>query len=331
MMFRFAAPLLLSLLLGVALWLAVAGRRRPPHVTYSMTSDLARLAGGGARVRVHLPRLLRAAALILLVFAAARPQFYNVSREVRSPGVDIVLCLDTSGSMQALDFTIGDEPVTRLDAVKSVVADFIEKRESDRIGLVVFGAEAFTQSPLTMDKGLLLELVDRMAVGMAGDTTAVGSAIAVGGKRLRDLDAKTRLLILLTDGRSNAGEIPPETAAEAVRALGVKIHTIGVGGRGPAPFRVNTPFGPRIVHENVELDEETLEKVARIGGGRYFRAADSQELAEIYDVIDQEEKTEATVKEFFHFRDLYPYLLLPAILLILVELILTATVWRVLP
>lgn len=331
MMFRFATPILLILLPGVVIYLAAAARRRPPRVTHSMTSDLARLAGGGARVKVHVPRLLRAAALILLILAAARPQLYNVSREVRSPGVDIVLCLDTSGSMQALDFTIGDEPVTRLDAVKNVVADFIGKRASDRIGLVVFGAEAFTQAPLTMDKGLLLKLVDRMAVGMAGDTTAVGSAIAVGGKRLRDLDAKTRLLILLTDGRNNAGEIPPETAAEAVRALGIKIHTIGVGGKGPAPFRVETPFGPRLVQQNVDLDEETLERVARIAGGRYFRAADSRQLAEIYDVIDREEKTEATVKEFFHFRDLYPCLLIPAILLILIELILTATVWRVLP
>lgn len=331
MMFRFATPILLILLPGVVIYLAAAARRRPPRVTHSMTSDLARLAGGGARVKVHVPRLLRAAALILLILAAARPQLYNVSREVRSPGVDIVLCLDTSGSMQALDFTIGDEPVTRLDAVKNVVADFIGKRASDRIGLVVFGAEAFTQAPLTMDKGLLLKLVDRMAVGMAGDTTAVGSAIAVGGKRLRDLDAKTRLLILLTDGRNNAGEIPPETAAEAVRALGIKIHTIGVGGKGPAPFRVETPFGPRLVQQNVDLDEETLERVAGIAGGRYFRAADSRQLAEIYDVIDREEKTEATVKEFFHFRDLYPCLLIPAILLILIELILTATVWRVLP
>jgi Ca-activated chloride channel family protein len=141
-----------------------------------------------------------------------------------------MLCLDTSGSMQALDFKLDGNPVSRLTAVKKVVSDFIEKREMDRIGLVVFGEEAFTQSPLTMDKGLLLGLVKKMEIGMAGDRTAIGSAIAIGGKRLKDLKAQSRILILLTDGRNNAGNISPEQAADAVRALGVKIYAIGVGG-----------------------------------------------------------------------------------------------------
>ena len=274
---------------------------------------------------------IRTACLVLLVLAAARPQFYNVSREIRSSGVDIMLCLDTSGSMRALDFKIDDEPVSRLTAVKKVVSDFIKKRKTDRIGMVVFGEEAFTQSPLTMDKGLLLGLVEKMEIGMAGDRTAIGSAIAIGGKRLKDLKAKSRILILLTDGRNNAGDIAPDAAAEAVRALGVKIYSIGVGGKGPAPFRVKSFFGTRIVHQRVDLDETTLKKVASLGRGKYFRAADSKSLSEIYDIIDKEEKTEIKVKEFFHFKELYRFFLIPALFFLGLEIFLKTTVLRVIP
>jgi hypothetical protein len=169
-----------------------------------------------------------------------------------------MLALDTSGSMRALDFQLNGEPVTRLSAVKWVVAEFIKKRETDRIGLVVFGEETFTQSPLTMDKGLLLELVDKMEIGMAGDRTALGEALAIGAKRLKNLKAKSRILVLLTDGRHNAGDITPDQVAEAVRTLaGIKIYTIGVGGKGPAPFEVKTAFSSRIVHQRVDLDEAT--------------------------------------------------------------------------
>ena len=242
-----------------------------------------------------------------------------------------MLCLDTSGSMQALDFKLDGKQVDRLTAVKKVVMDFIKKREMDRIGLVVFGDEAFTQSPLTLDKGLLLGLVEKMEIGMAGDQTAIGSAIAVGGKRLKDLKAKSKILILLTDGRHNKGKITPEEAAEAVQALGVKIYTIGVGGKGPAPFKVKTFFGTRMVRQRVDLDEDTLKKVARMGRGQYFRASDSESLSDIYDIIDREEKTEVKVKEFFHFRELYAYFLVPALLLLGLEILLKNTVLRVIP
>lgn len=275
--------------------------------------------------------LLRAACLVLLVFAAARPQLYNVSREIQSSGVDILICLDTSGSMQALDFTLDDEPVSRLTAVQKVVGEFIEKRALDRIGLVVFGTEAYTQSPLTLDKGLLMDLVKRMKIGMAGDKTAIGSAIAVGGKRLKDLKAKSKIMILLTDGRQTAGVLTPVEAAEAVAALGIKIYTIGVGGTEPAPFPVQTPFGTRIVRQRVDLDEETLVKVANVGQGQYFRASDTERLQEIYDIIDQQEKTEIKVKEFFHYRELYFYFLIPAILLLVLETIVRMTVLRTIP
>jgi Ca-activated chloride channel homolog len=331
MMFRFAYPIVLFLLMAAAAWMAFAFRRPPAAITYSMTSRMVRMAGARNQFLSRIPTILRGCVLALLILAAARPQFYNVSRDVRSPGVDIMLCLDASGSMEALDFKVGDEPVTRLTAVKKVVSDFIKKRETDRIGLVVFGEEAFTQSPLTVDKGLLLGLVDRMKIGMAGDRTAIGSAIAIGGKRLKDLEAKSKILIVLTDGRNNAGEIPPLAAAEAVRAMGVKIYTIGVGGKGPAPFRVKTPLGTRLVHQRVDLDEDTLKKVAETGGGRYFRAADSRELSEIYHIIDQAEKTDVKVKEFFHFKELYTWFLVPALILLGLEILLKTWMLRVIP
>jgi len=331
MMFRFAYPLLLSLLAVVAGWLALALRKKPASITYSATSALAQVAGGGKLLWDKVPLALRTACLALLVLVVARPQLYNVSREIRSPGVDIMLCLDTSGSMEALDFQLDGEPVTRLTAVKKVVSEFVQKRKMDRIGLVVFGQEAFTQSPLTLDKGLLLNLVANMEIGMAGDRTAIGSAIAVGGKRLKDLRAKSKILILLTDGRHNAGSITPEEAAEAVRSLDVKLYTIGVGGKGPAPFKVQTVFGPRMVRQEVDLDEKTLRNVASLGGGQYFRAADSEQLSEIYDIIDRAEKTETKVKEFFHFRELYHYFLAPALFLLALEVILKCTLARVIP
>ena len=331
MMFRFAYPVVLLLLFVVVGWLIFALWRKPTGITYSMTSKIAGLAGGRNHLLVRLPTILRGCILALLVLAAARPQLYNVSRDIRSPGVDIMLCLDASGSMQALDFKLGDDPVSRLTAVKKVVSDFIKKRESDRIGLVVFGEEAFTQSPLTIDKGLLLGLVEKMEIGMAGDRTAIGSAIAIGGKRLKDLKAKSKILVLLTDGRHNAGEITPLAAAEAVQALGVKIYTIGVGGRGPAPFRVKTFFGTRLVHQRVDLDEKTLQQVAETGEGKYFRASNSKELSEIYDVIDRAEKTEVKVKEFFHFKELYTYFLVPALLLFGLEVLLKTWILRVIP
>jgi Ca-activated chloride channel family protein len=331
MMFRFGYPVVLALLALVLGWLLFALRRKPASLTYSMTSKMADLAGSGQQFWEITPLILRAICLILLVLAAARPQLFNVSKEIRSPGVDIILCLDTSGSMQAMDFQLKGKPVTRLTAVKKVVSDFIKKREMDRVGLVVFGDQAFTQSPLTLDKGLLMELVGNLEIGMAGAATAIGSALAIGGKRLKDLEAKSKILILLTDGRNNAGDITPEQAAEANQALGIKIYTIGVGGKGPAPYKKKTFFGTEVVYRRFDLDEDTLKQVARIGGGKYFRAADSKELAEIYEIIDREEKTEIKVKEFFHFHELYRYFLIPALILFGLGIFLRSTVLRVIP
>jgi Ca-activated chloride channel family protein len=330
-MFRLAHPALLALLIIILAWLAWRFTRKPVGITYSMAGILAELSGGSQRLVGHIPLILRTSCFVLLVLAAARPQLYNVSRDINSPGVDIMVCLDTSGSMQALDFTINDEPVSRLAAVKKVVRDFIEKRDMDRIGLVVFGTQAFTQAPLTLDKGLLMDLVKRMEIGMAGNQTAIGEAIAVGGKRLKDLEAKSKILILLTDGRQTTEGLTPTDAAEALQTLGIKIYTIGVGGTEPAPFPVQTLFGTKIIRQKVDLDEKTLMKVADIGKGQYFRAADTDRLQEIYAIIDAQEKTEIKVKEFFHFKELYRIFLIPAILLLIADIIIRSTLLRTIP
>lgn len=332
MTFRFAHPALL-IILGVlpAAWLAFRYFRKPAGVTYSLTSYLARISGSSGSFVAKVPEFLRIFALLLLVITAARPQLYNVSQEVLSPGVDIMLGLDTSGSMAALDFELDRSPVTRLTAVKKVVSDFIKKRPNDRMGIVVFGQEAFTQAPLTMDKGLLLSLVDTMEIGMAGDSTAVGSALAVAGKRLKDLKAPSKVLILLTDGNSNAGEVTPQEAAQALKTLGIKVYTVGVGGKGEAPFLVNTPFGRQLVYQRVDLNEEALREIAATTGGRYFLAADTDELSKIYGMIDSLEKSEVKIKEFFHYRELYLFFLIPALVLLLLEFALRTTILRVLP
>ncbi len=330
-MYRFAYPYLLFLLVliaGGAFWAYI---KKPSAITFSCASDLRRLVGHGSFLLLKSPLLLRTLALVLLVIAAARPQKYNISSEMNTSGVDIMIAIDTSGSMRALDFFIKKKRVNRLEAVKHVVHNFISKREHDRIGLIVFGEKAFTQCPLTMDKGLLLNLVDSMEIGMAGDSTAIGLALALGAKRLRKVKAESRVLILMTDGRNNAGEIEPMQAAEAAAATGAVIYTIGMGGFGPAPVPVDTIFGKRIQKIKLDLDEDTLKKIAEIGGGRYFRASDGPKLKEIYDMIDSLEKTEIKVKQFFNFEELYKYFLFPALLLLVLEILAKSLIVRSVP
>lgn len=331
-MYRFAYPYILTLFIPLCLWgYVLIRKRRQKTMTFSQTSQLKKLAGKKEEFIIDLPLYLRLMCMALLILTISRPQSYNISRDINSPGVDILLCMDTSGSMQALDFKLGSESVNRLTAVKKVVGDFIRKRENDRIGLVVFGEHAFTQAPLTMDKGLLLNLIDRMEIGMAGDKTAIGSALAIAGKRIKDIPAKAKIVILLTDGRNNAGDVSPTQAAEALEALDIKIYTIGVGGKGKAPFKVQGFFGEKTIYQKVDLDETTLRKIADTGNGRYFRAADTEELSEIYDIIDREEKTEVKVKEFFHYRELFGFFLIPAMIILLLEIFIQAFVVRSIP
>lgn len=332
MSFRFAHPVLLAVLgLLLLAWLVHLHFRKPASVTYPLASELARFAGETGAILARLPDALRIIALILLALAAGRPQTYSVSEDVLSPGVDIMLCLDTSGSMAGLDFELDHKPVTRLTAVKKVVGEFIGQRPHDRMGMVVFGQEAFSQAPLTMDKGLLLNLVDSMEIGMAGDSTAIGQALAVAGKRLKDLKAPSKVIILLTDGNSNAGEVTPLEAATACKALGIKVYTIGVGGHGEAPFLVNTPFGRQLVHQRIDLNEEALREIAQTTGGQFFLASNTDALSKVYRTIDSLEKREVKTKEFFHYRELYLFFLVPALLLLLLGLCARLTVARVLP
>lgn len=273
----------------------------------------------------------RSLALLFFILALARPQFGTHSTEVLSEGVDILLTIDTSGSMKALDFKKDNEPVDRLEAIKKVVDDFIQKRPYDRIGMVVFGSEAYTQCPLTLDKDILRSFLGWIHIGIAGDGTAIGNALATSVKRLQNQMTKSRVVILLTDGRNNAGEIAPQMAAQIAKEMGIKVYTIGVGTNGQVPYPQDTPFGQRIVYAQLDLDEDTLREVAEITGGKYFRATDTDELEQIYSTIDSLEKTEIKTKEYHDYEERFLPLLVLGILFLLLEIILQKTVFLRLP
>jgi Ca-activated chloride channel family protein len=274
---------------------------------------------------------MRCAAMALFILALARPQSGIKSTEISTEGVDIMLCLDTSGSMQALDFKEGGNRVPRLQVVKRVVNDFIKGRKNDRIGMVVFGQEAFTQCPLTLDYGVLLSFLEKVEIGMAGDSTAIGSALAVCVKRLKDLQSKSKVIILLTDGRHNAGSVTPPTAADIAKSFNIKIYTIGVGTEGEAPFLVDSFFGKQYVYQKVDLDEDTLKDVANRTAGKYFRATNTEALENIYKQIDAMEKTEVKLKEYMEYEELFGWLLVPGLVLLLLEILLANTRLRKIP
>ncbi len=325
-MFRFEDPgwLLLSVLLAPILY-RYARRRGSTALRFPSLDLFGRLPPQTSVGLRHLLIVLRATAMGLVLLALARPQAGQRETEILSEGVDIVLCLDTSGSMQALDFEIDGKRADRLAVVKNVVLDFIRKREHDRIGMVVFGEQAFTQCPLTLDYGVLMSFVERLRIGMAGDSTAIGSALATSVKRIKDVPGKSKVVILLTDGRNNTGRVSPQTAAELARTFGVKVYTIGVGGEGESPFLVDTLFGKRYVYQKVDLDEDTLRKIADTTGGMYFRATDTASLEKIYDQIDQMEKSQVEVKEYTEYEELFPRFLLAGLLLLLAEFFLAHT------
>ena len=275
--------------------------------------------------------MLRCLVIALFVVALARPQSSTKATEVLTEGIDIMLCLDTSGSMQALDFKWGSERQNRLQVVKRVVSEFIRGRKNDRIGMVVFGEEAFTQCPLTLDYGVLLNFLDRVEIGMAGDSTAIGSALGTCAKRLKGLKSKSKVVILLTDGRNNAGSLSPETAAEIAKTFDIKAYTIGVGTEGEVPFLVDSIFGKRYVYQRVDLDEDTLREIAEITGGTYFKATNTKALEEIYNQIDKLEKTKVEVKEYMEYEELFGWFLLPGLACMLLEVILGNTRFRKIP
>lgn len=330
---RLASPWFLLLLAFVPLALSW-GRRseRSATVRFPTLAVLRAVAPGGASRRRAVLGILRALALGLCILALARPQLGTAETRVHREGVDIVLAVDISGSMLAEDFKLGNDRASRVDAVKSVVKDFIAARPEDRIGLVLFAARPYTQCPLTLDHGWLNQNLERARVGMIEDGTAIGSGLATAVNRLRASSAKTKLVVLLTDGQSNAGRITPQTAADAAAALGVKVYTIGAGTRGVAPYPAQDLFGNKVYRPmQVDIDEETLKKIAATTGGRYFRATDTASLQDVYAEIDRSEKVEFEAPEFRDYRELYPWLAWPAIGLLLLEVGLAETVLRKLP
>jgi len=330
---RLADPWLLALFGVVALvlpWGRRAGRRAA--VRYPTLAALRAVAPAGAAHRRAILGVLRAATLALVVIALARPQAGSATTKVHREGVDVVLAVDVSGSMLAEDFTLDGKRASRVDAVKSVVRDFVAARPEDRIGLVLFSARPYTQCPLTLDHGWLLQNLERAHVGMIEDGTAIGSALATAANRLRASTAKSKFIVLLTDGVQNAGPISPETAAEAAAAFGVKVYTIGAGTRGLAPYPTQDMFGNKVYRPMpADLDEEALKRVAAKTHGRYFRATDTKSLGEIYAEIDRSEKTPFEAPQFLDYRELYPWLLWPALGLVLVEVGLGETLLRKLP
>jgi Ca-activated chloride channel family protein len=281
--------------------------------------------------------LLRCFAIALLILSLTRPQTGTRSKEVLSEGIDIILCLDTSGSMQTADFIYWNdlnsrnERQTRLQVVKRVVGHFIKERQYDRIGMVVFGNEAFTQCPLTLDHRVLLSFLEQIEIGMAGHSTAIGSALGTCVKRLKGLTSKSRVVILLTDGRSNAGSVSPETAAEVAKMFAVKTYTIGVGEKENPPPLNDMIFDKSYIDQWGELDEDTLKEIAKITGGKYFRATNTKALEEIYEQIDRLEKTEVKTKTYMEYEELFRWFLLPALMCIILEIILVNTRFRKIP
>ena len=291
---------LLVLLPVLAYWYWRNKDKISPNVTFSSLGVFGNIKKSLKEKLVHVPPILRIIALALLIVAFARPQSYSSGENIYTEGIDIAIVLDISGSMLAEDF----KP-NRLEAAKNVIDKFIQGRTNDKIGLVIFSAESFTQCPLTIDYSVLRNLLKQIKSGMIEDGTAIGNAIANGVNRLKDSKAKSKVMILLTDGVNNAGEIDPITAAQIAQKFGIRIYTVGVGTKGQAPYPIDTPFGKRYQMMPVEIDENLLRQISSITGGKYFRATDNKSLSEIYHDIDKLEKTRVEVTSYRHAKELY--------------------------
>ena len=332
-MIRFMHPEILWALAALPLLALIRGRRGPVSALCYSSLEVAGDLGRPRKSRVGTwLAALRIVVLAALIIGLARPQMGSSLTEIHASGIDIVLALDVSGSMEARDFTLQGKPASRLDVVKSVVARFVQERPNDRIGIVAFAGRPYVGSPLTLDHSWLDKRLETIHTGIIEDGTAIGSAIAAGVNRLRDQEAKSRIMILLTDGINNTGNILPETAAEAAKALGIKVYTIGAGSRGEAPVPVTDQFGNRrMVMARVDIDEATLEKIAQETGARYFRATDTDSLEKIYAEINQMETTTRTVKKFDNYRELFVWTAIAALGLLLMEMLLSQTRFRRLP
>ena len=274
----------------------------------------------------HVPFLLRIFALSMIIVAIARPRSSEEMERIDTEGIDIILAMDVSTSMLARDLT-----PDRINASKDIAIEFIAQRPTDRMGIVVFAGESFTQCPLTTDRATLINLMKDVQTDLIEDGTAIGNGLATAVARMKDSDAKSRVVILLTDGVNNRGEISPQMAAEIAKTYGVRVYTIGVGKEGMAPYPVMTPWGVEVQNVKVEIDEALLAEIAESTGGRYFRATDNTKLAEIYSEINKMEKARTTVDSFPIYKELFGKYALLALLAILLELVFNWFIIRRLP
>ena len=307
------------LLLGLYLYRELKGRR--PAVEVASLQPWAASGRGVLAYLRHLPFALRLCALCLIIVAIARPRSSTEMERVDSEGIDIVLAMDVSTSMLARDF----KP-DRINAAKDIAVEFIAQRPSDRMGIVVFAGESYTQCPLTTDRSTLINLMKEVQTVLIEDGTAIGNGLATAVSRLKDSDAKSRVVILLTDGVNNRGEITPAMAAEIAKTYGVRVYTIGVGANGMAPYPVMTPWGMEVQNVKVEIDEALLKDMAAQTGGRYFRATDNAKLMEIYQEINRMEKVRTTVDSFPIYKELFPDYALIALIALLLEMLVRALI-----
>ena len=329
----FAHPWAFALLLLLPLMAFLRGRRgHAPAVQYSGVSLLGDL-GRARRVRAGAwLAALRYLALGCFIIALARPQKIDMTSQVQESGIDLMLAIDLSPSMDALDYHEYGQEISRIQAVRETVTKFIQSRPSDRIGMVVFAGEPYLMSPLTLDHDWLLQNVERLQVGLAGDATAIGSALAVCANRLRHQDSKSKIIVLLTDGANNAGKITPLAAAEAAHALGIKIYTIGAGSDDVAKFPRRNMFGQvEYTTIPVDIDNAALQRIADAGGGKFFRAADTETLHHVYEEINQLETSKVSTRQYNHFTEYFMWPVFPGLLFLGIEITLAHTRLRRIP
>lgn len=323
---EFANPKLLWLLLiipAAIIWYVLRHKKQEASVRFSDLSGFAKLPKTWKAYLRHLLFALKVAALALLIVALARPQSSSTNKKSNIEGIDIVMAMDVSGSMLARDL----KP-DRLTAAKEVASNFVEGRPGDRMGLVIFSGESFTQVPLTTDHGVMLNMLAEMKNGLIDDGTAIGDGLATSISRLKDSDAISKVIILLTDGMNNSGSVDPYTAAEMAKLFGIRVYTIGVGSYGTAPYPVQTPFGTQIQQVKVEIDEKLLRNIANSTDGKYFRATSTQKLDEVYQEIDKLERSKIEVTEFRRLHEEFYPLVGWALALLLLEFLLRKTIFR---
>src|SRR5690554_572442 len=317
---------LLLLLIPLIAWYVIRLSKTQASFKLASSNAFKELKPGLRVYMRHLPFLLRVASIALIIIVIARPQSVNSWEETETQGIDIVLALDVSGSMLSQDF----QP-DRLQAAKRVASEFIIDGKNDNIGLVIFAGESFTQCPLTTDHKVLLNLLNDIEYGIIEDGTAIGLGLATSVNRLKDSESDSRVVILLTDGTNNSGQIAPLTAADLARSYGIRVYTVGVGTTGMAPTPVQTPFGIRMQNMPVDIDEKTLTDIAVMTGGQYFRAQDTEGLRQVYDEIDEMEKYLINVQNVTHRKEVFLPYALAALALILMELLLRRTWLRYIP